>query len=73
MMRVDFYWSKLGGNQYGYLDWGVIWSATNINVVWKLFLGSQDSVSTVGTGIFRRCYLKVSRCYTTLTLNYLVI
>jgi hypothetical protein len=38
MMRGNYYWSRLAGSQYGYLDWGTKWPATDINVVWNYSL-----------------------------------
>ena len=55
MMRGNCYWSKLAGSQYRYLDWGIIWSATNINVVWNYSLVLKIVVGSVGTGLFFGC------------------
>ena len=53
-MRINYYWSKLAGSQYGYLDWGIIWLAANINIVWNYSLVLKIVVGSVGTGLSRR-------------------
>jgi hypothetical protein len=39
----------------GYLDWGIVLPATNINIVWNYSLVLKIAVRLVGTGLFRRC------------------
>ena len=53
MMRVKCYWSKLEDSKYGYLGWGIIWPATNINIVWNYFLILKIVFVSVGTGLFK--------------------